>query len=115
MPLFDVAGLLSYVAPATSTIRLGSWIYVLPARNPVVAARAFQSVDVHSGGRAEMGVGVVYVPEEFPAAASTSRREAAAPMRRSRYVEACGAILTRRSTGSSSTSTTSRCSRNRAR
>jgi probable F420-dependent oxidoreductase len=58
---------LSVAAAVTSRIRLCTYIYVLPYHNPFVAARAMASLDVVSGGRLVMGVGVGWMEEEFEA------------------------------------------------
>ncbi len=58
---------LSIAAAATSRLRLCTYIYVLPYHNPFVAARAMASLDVVSGGRLVMGVGVGWMEEEFEA------------------------------------------------
>jgi probable F420-dependent oxidoreductase len=68
LPILDAGSLMSYVAAVTTTLRVGTWVYVLSARHPFVAARTFQSVDVLSGGRVEMGIGAGYVPSEFTSA-----------------------------------------------
>jgi probable F420-dependent oxidoreductase len=58
---------LSVAAAATSKLRLCTYIYVLPYHNPFIAARAMASLDVVSGGRLVMGVGVGWMEEEFEA------------------------------------------------
>ncbi len=40
---------------------------ILPYRNPVVTAKALATVDVLSGGRVTVGVGVGWLREEFQA------------------------------------------------
>lgn len=58
---------LGFVAAATSTIRLIPNIVVLPYRNPFVVAKAAATLDVLSGGRFTLAVGVGYLAEEFAA------------------------------------------------
>lgn len=56
---------LSFVAGATSSIRLGTGILILPQRNPVVLAKEVATLDRLSGGRVELGIGVGWLEEEF--------------------------------------------------
>jgi probable F420-dependent oxidoreductase len=58
---------LSYVAAATSTIRLATGILIVPQRNPVVLAKELATLDMMSGGRLELGIGVGWLEEEFDA------------------------------------------------
>jgi probable F420-dependent oxidoreductase len=68
LPLFDVAATLAHLGALTTRIRLGTWIYVLPLRHPFVTARAFQTADILTQGRTEIGIGTGYLPGEFKAA-----------------------------------------------
>ena len=56
---------LSFVAAATSKIRLLTSVLVLPHRHPVLAAKMLATVDVLSKGRLTAGVGVGWMREEF--------------------------------------------------
>jgi len=67
-PLLDPLLVLAQIAAATSRIRLGTNIYVLPLRHPLVTARLATTLDVLSGGRFSFGVGVGWLEEEFVAA-----------------------------------------------
>ena len=67
-PLFDTPAFLSAIAARTSRIRLGTYVYLLGLRHPLVTARAFQTVDVISNGRVELGVGSGWVEAEWRAA-----------------------------------------------
>ncbi|WP_328346494.1 LLM class flavin-dependent oxidoreductase [Micromonospora sp. NBC_00421] len=49
--------LMSYLAAATSRIRLAGNVLNLPLRQPVVLARSVASLDLLSGGRVELGLG----------------------------------------------------------
>jgi alkanesulfonate monooxygenase SsuD/methylene tetrahydromethanopterin reductase-like flavin-dependent oxidoreductase (luciferase family) len=53
----DTWTLLSFVAARTSHVRLTADVLNLPLRPPAVVARAVASLDVLSGGRAELGLG----------------------------------------------------------
>jgi alkanesulfonate monooxygenase SsuD/methylene tetrahydromethanopterin reductase-like flavin-dependent oxidoreductase (luciferase family) len=55
--LLDAWTLLSYIAAATSVIRLAPNVINLPLRQPAVVARSAASLDLLSGGRIELGLG----------------------------------------------------------
>ncbi len=58
---------LSFVAAATTTIRLQTHVLVLPYRNPFITAKSLASLDVLSGGRVIAGVAAGYLEAEFDA------------------------------------------------
>ncbi len=58
---------LAAAAMVTRRIRLHTNVYVLPYRNPLLAAKALASVDVVSGGRLTVGVAAGYLRPEFAA------------------------------------------------
>ena len=53
----DTWTLLSFVAARTERVRLAANVHNLPLRPPAVLARALASLDILSGGRAELGIG----------------------------------------------------------
>lgn len=55
---------LAIAAQATSTIRLGTSVCLLPERNPIETAKAAATLDMYSGGRLMLGVGAGWFPEE---------------------------------------------------
>lgn len=63
----DPIAALSFMAAATSRIRLMTNLYVLPFRNPYLSAKALGSLDLVSGGRLIAGVGAGYLRSEFSA------------------------------------------------
>ena len=67
VPFLDPAVSLAFLAAATTTIRLGTGIIILPQRNPLVLAKELASVDVLSGGRLVFGLGIGYLRPEFDA------------------------------------------------
>jgi probable F420-dependent oxidoreductase len=64
-PAYDPFVILATVAAVTSKIRLGTNVYILPLRHPVIAARSVVTLDRVSGGRVNFGVGMGWMPEEF--------------------------------------------------
>lgn len=58
---------LTYLAGVTRRIRLGTGVLVLPYRNPILLAKTVASLDVLSGGRTILGIGVGWMAEEFRA------------------------------------------------
>jgi len=66
-PIPDPLIWLTWVAAATTTLRLATGILILPQRNPVVLAKELATLDVLSRGRVTLGVGVGWLREEFDA------------------------------------------------
>jgi probable F420-dependent oxidoreductase len=58
---------LAFVAAATTTIRLGTNVLVLPEHQPVVFAKSAASLDALAKGRLMLGIGVGELPEEYGA------------------------------------------------
>src|ERR1044072_4267112 len=57
--------MLAALAGVTRTIKLGTMVLVLPLRNPVCFAKEWATLDVLSGGRPILGLGVGWHEEEF--------------------------------------------------
>lgn len=66
-PIPDPLIWLTWVAANTRTIKLATGILILPQRNPVVLSKEVSTLDVLSGGRVILGVGVGWLREEFDA------------------------------------------------
>lgn len=58
---------LTYIAATTDRLRLGTGICLVPQRNPVYLAKQVADLDVLSGGRVDLGVGIGWLREEFDA------------------------------------------------
>jgi probable F420-dependent oxidoreductase len=66
----ETFSILGVVAGATERLRLVTSVLVLPYRNPVLTAKMVATLDVLSGGRVTLGVGVGWLKEEFEALGS---------------------------------------------
>lgn len=66
-PIPDPLIWLAWVGAATTSLKLATGILILPQRNPVILAKELATLDVLSGGRVELGVGVGWLREEFDA------------------------------------------------
>jgi probable F420-dependent oxidoreductase len=58
---------LTFAAAVTSSIGLATGVLLLPEHNPVVAAKQAATLDVLSGGRLTLGIGIGWSAEEFTA------------------------------------------------
>ena len=69
-PYYEPLTVLTYVAARTTTIGLGTSVLVLPYHNPIRLAKVSATLDVLSGGRLMLGVGVGVIEEELEAMGS---------------------------------------------
>ena len=60
----DAIGTLFFVASLTRTVKLATSVLILPYRPPVTTAKQIASLDVLSGGRVILGIGVGWMEEE---------------------------------------------------
>jgi probable F420-dependent oxidoreductase len=80
---------LSFAAAATRRIRVATGVLLVPEHNPVLLAKQAASLDVLSGGRLVLGVGVGWSREEFEALGVPFRHRG---RRASEYIRAMRAL-----------------------
>jgi len=56
---------MTYAAAATTTLRLGTGVCLMPQREPIATAKTVASLDLLSHGRVLFGVGAGWIPEEI--------------------------------------------------
>jgi probable F420-dependent oxidoreductase len=101
---YDTIATLGWLAAQTESVHLLSHVYVVPYRAPLITAKAFSTLDLLSGGRAILGVGIGHVEREFELVGAEFRRrgrdlDAALPVLREALAtgEFEGAVLRPRS------------------
>jgi probable F420-dependent oxidoreductase len=67
MPILEAVVLMAQLAAVTEGIGLSSEVLVLPQRQPVLVAKQISTIDLLSGGRVRLGVGVGWHDAEFDA------------------------------------------------
>jgi probable F420-dependent oxidoreductase len=63
--IFESLTTLAMVAMLTQRVKLGASVLVLPMRNPILAAKQIATIDVASGGRMIVGLGVGWNEKEY--------------------------------------------------
>jgi probable F420-dependent oxidoreductase len=96
-PIPDPLVWLTYAAGVTTKIKLATGILILPQRHPFYTAKQVATLDVLSGGRAILGVGIGWLEEEFrglgiPWAARAERTEECIAALRSLWSDAPSAF-----------------------
>jgi len=67
VPIPDPILPLAIAAAVTTRLRLATGILILPQRHPIYVAKEVATLDVLSGGRAILGIGIGWLREEFDA------------------------------------------------
>src|SRR5258705_5282337 len=67
MPILESFVTLGYLAAATSRVTMGTEVLVLPQREPTLVAKQVSTLDILSGGRMRLGVGVGWQESEYEA------------------------------------------------
>lgn len=75
--LIDPLIALAHVAAATKTLRLGTGVNIFPQTNPLLFAKQVASLDVLSGGRLSLGLGIGWLAEEYQAMGTPFARRGA--------------------------------------
>lgn len=88
-PIPDPLIWLAFAAAATTRVKLGTCILIVPQRNPLILAKELATLDVLAGGRLELGLGVGWLKEEFEALGVEWARRGA---RNDEYVAAMKAL-----------------------
>ena len=83
--VLDPMAALAFAAAVTSRIRLGVAVLNLPYVSPGYLAKQAATVDVLSGGRHDLGLGIGWMPEEFALTGADMARRGA---RAAEYVQA---------------------------
>jgi probable F420-dependent oxidoreductase len=69
----DPVATIAYLSALTSRVRFGTNILIAALRRPVTLAKELATIDVLSGGRLDLGVGVGWQEEEYEAAGLSYR------------------------------------------
>jgi probable F420-dependent oxidoreductase len=64
-PIPDPLIWMTYAAAVTQRIKVATGVLILPQRHPFYVAKELATLDVLSGGRAMLGVGIGWLAEEF--------------------------------------------------
>lgn len=82
---------LTFIASATTRLRLGTGVNILPQMNPLYLAKWASSIDHLSRGRLMLGLGIGWLQEEFAALGVTFEKRG---RRSDEYLEALKAVWT---------------------
>src|SRR5574341_719855 len=89
MPILEALMTLSYIAAVTSRVTLGTEVLVLPQRQPTLVAKQVSTLDMLSGGRVRLGLGVGWQESEYEALGETFPTRGARMDEAIRLLRAC--------------------------
>ena len=98
-PFHDPFVMFAYLAAMTERIEFATGVLILPQRQTVLVAKQAADLDLLSGGRFRLGVGVGWNYVEYDALGEDFARRASAPTSRSAISVSCGRVPWRASTG----------------
>lgn len=75
--VLDPVVALGFAAAVTDRVRLGTAVVNAPFLSPAILAKQLASVDVLSGGRLDVGLGLGWAPHEFAVVGASSERRGA--------------------------------------
>lgn len=87
--VYDPFVAMSFIAAHTSRIGVGVSVLIMPYRNPIATAKALATLDLMSGGRATVGVGVGWNESESAALGAPFRERGARTNEYLRLWQAC--------------------------
>lgn len=90
-PIIDPLVALTFIASATTTLRLGTGVNILPQMSPLYLAKWASSIDHLSQGRLMLGLGIGWLREEFAAIGVPFERRG---KRANEYLEALKTVWT---------------------
>jgi probable F420-dependent oxidoreductase len=89
--IIDPLVALTFIASATTRLRLGTGVNILPQMNPLYLAKWASSIDHLSQGRLMLGLGIGWLEEEFAALGAPFEKRG---KRADEYLEALQAVWT---------------------
>jgi probable F420-dependent oxidoreductase len=75
--VMDPLAVLAYVAATTHSVRLGVSVLIMPLYEPIVLAKQLATLDVLSGGRLDVGLGLGWSSDEWQASGTPMTRRGA--------------------------------------
>lgn len=75
--ILDIPTTIGAIAARTTTLRFSPSVYIAPYRHPLITAHEFATLDILSGGRVTLGVGVGWEKGEFAAMGASFKHRGA--------------------------------------